>query len=207
MEFVRHRAALQRTALRPEHHRAESFSEQRHGVRAPREARLAGRPERRRAQPNSPSPLTKRSIPTQRRMWSGEGIAPTTWFSSPQALGPELTIGTCNYAIAAAVAGQAEALHARGHGRSLELHRREVERIPSSDCAVSPCPRGDSIRRRPGGHHGTAASSFRVAGDADLARALQVARALGIDTPRVAAKGDANLDLHRRWPMDGLRSP
>jgi hypothetical protein len=51
--------------------------------------------------------------------------------------------------------------------------------------------------------------TFNVAveGDADLARALQVARALGIDTPKVSAKGAAKLNLQIAGHWTGFEAP
>src|SRR5581483_5618413 len=53
------------------------------------------------------------------------------------------------------------------------------------------------------------ASGFKVAiaGDSDLARALQVARAFGIDTPKVAANGAAKLDIHVDGHWTGFEAP
>src|SRR5581483_5295798 len=53
------------------------------------------------------------------------------------------------------------------------------------------------------------ASGFNVAisGDSDLARALQVARAFGIDTPKVAATGAAKLDIRVEGHWTGFEAP
>ena len=143
--------------------------------------------------------------PNAKTMWSGEGSTSDLVLSS-QALGPELTIGTFNYAIGDRVPDKPKrsmrgAVDDRSSSTAREVNGFRLT-IPSFPLALgaTQSTQAQAVITEQG-------FILSVAGESDLARALQVARALGIDTPRVSAKGDANLDLHLSGQWTGFGAP
>ncbi len=143
--------------------------------------------------------------PGAKALWSGGGTT-TGLVLQSQALSPELTIGTLNYIIATALPEKPRR-SIRGTATDNDLSRaREVSgfRLAVPTFAL---PLGAAQSTQAQAVITEQGFNLALAGDAELARALQVARALGIDTPRVAAKGAANLDLHLSGRWTGFEAP
>lgn len=143
--------------------------------------------------------------PGSKTLWNGGGST-TNLLLHSQALGPDLAIGNITYAIAPAT------VETPNHGlrgrrvppvsfqpQELDQFRLAFEPFGLPLDAVQPATAqavvtGDGF-------------SIGVAGDADVARALQVARAVGIDTPKVSANGAAKLDMQVTGHWTGFEAP
>ena len=149
----------------------------------------------------------RRAMETDARtLWSGGGNTDGVVLKS-QALGPDLNIGALTYAIAPPVQEKpkrtmrAARIQPASNVQPTEVSEFELN-IPSFPIALG--------AEQPTTAQATVNSSgfkVAVAGDAELARTLQVARALGIETPRVAASGAAHLDLHVDGRWTGFEAP
>ena len=143
--------------------------------------------------------------PNAKTLWSGSGTTSDLVLHS-QALGPDLSIGTLTYAFAPELPEKPK--------RTMRQAKIEVTPPPSQEVnefrvAVASFPLAlgattpaitQAVVTRDG-------FTVGIAGDTDLSRALQVARALGIDLPKVAATGGAKLDIHVEGHWTGFEAP
>jgi hypothetical protein len=142
--------------------------------------------------------------PGAKTLWSGGGTANNLVLHS-QALGPDLPVGTLTYAIAPEVIEKPKRTMRRAKiataTPSQEFNEFRVSVAPFPLALGGASATVTQVMVSAGGF------SIGVAGDADVARALQVSRALGIDTPKVAAKGAAKLDIHIAGHWTGFEAP
>lgn len=147
----------------------------------------------------------RKADPVAKAFWSGGGTTSDLVLQS-QALEPALTIGSLKYVVAAAVPDKPRRSIRGAMGDHYSSQTQEVSGFSLAVPAIA-LPLGASAPMAAQAVITAQGFSLSLAGDADLARALQVARALGIDTPRVAAKGSANLDLHLTSHWTGFEAP
>ena len=138
-------------------------------------------------------------------LWSGGGTSNDLVLRS-QALGPDLTIGNVNFVIAPEAVskpktprGKVERTPPPPQPQEIDTFRLAVAPFPIDLGAADPT-QALAVVTNDG-------FTIGLAGDTDLARTLQVARALGIETPRVSAKGAAKLDLKVVGRWTGFEAP
>lgn len=143
--------------------------------------------------------------PDAKTLWSGGGTSNDLLLHS-QALGPDLAIGTLTYTIAPESPEKPKRTMRRA---AMDSAPQQVQELNEFRLAVTsfPLPLGTASSTAAEAVVTAAGFSIGISGDADLARALQVARALGIDTPRVAANGSAKLDIHVQGHWTGFEAP
>ncbi|HEY3927413.1 MAG TPA: AsmA family protein [Candidatus Koribacter sp.] len=147
----------------------------------------------------------KDSVPGAPTLWSGEGSTTDPTMHS-RALGPDLAIGTLTY-----VMGPESPEKPKRSGRAAksEAPPSQPQEVNLFRLAVAPFGLQLGAAAPTNAQAVVTASGFNVAiaGDSDLARALQVARAFGIDIPKVAANGAAKLDLRVEGRWTGFEAP
>lgn len=135
--------------------------------------------------------------------WSGGGTTNNLLLHS-QALGPDLAIGMLTYAIANETPDKSN--RTMRHARIDSAPPQELNefRLTVSPFAL---PLGGATTTQAQAVVTDSGFNVGIAGDAELARALQVARALGIDMPKVAANGSARLDIRVQGRWTGFEAP
>lgn len=129
-------------------------------------------------------------------VWSGSGSTSEMALRS-QALGPELKVGELRLTTEQEVAtrrGKRPAARQQTPGLHMVAAPFPVRLGGASPATASAIIEGDGF-------------SVQVAGDADVARALQIARALGIGVPKVDAKGTSRLNLQVSGKWVGFEAP
>ncbi len=143
--------------------------------------------------------------PAAKAVWSGDGTTHGLTLHS-QALGPDLSFGSLNYLIAPAAPDSA---HRTMRGARINSSPPSALAVTGFRLEVAPfalqlgaaSPAATQVVVTDDGF------SIAIAGDTDLERSLQVARALGINAPAVAAKGFAKIDLHLAGRWTGFEAP
>ncbi len=143
--------------------------------------------------------------PTSATLWSGGGSTTNLNFHS-QALGPDLPIGTLTYVIAPEVDTKPKKPSRHEKVAALPAPPQEINEFR---LVVAPFGLQLGAAAPASAQAVVTASDFNVgvAGDTDLARALQVARALGIEMPKVSAAGGAKIDVHVNGHWTGFSAP
>ena len=143
--------------------------------------------------------------PGVRTLWSGGGSTKDMVLHS-QALGPDLPIGTLTYVIAPQSPEKPKRATRRGKVDPTPAPPQETDEFRLAIApfalqlgAVSPTATEAAVT--------DTGFTVGIAGDADLARTMQVARALGIDIPKVAASGSARLDIRVEGHWTGFEAP
>jgi len=140
--------------------------------------------------------------PDAKTLWSGNGSSDELVLRS-QALGPDLAIGRVTYVIAPEVVDAPKRFRSKMDRPPISLEvdqfRLTVAQFPLPLGAVAPTLAQAVITSE--------GFDIAIAGDTDLARALEVSRALGVDTPKVNAKGAAKVDLHVTGHWTGFEAP
>jgi hypothetical protein len=143
----------------------------------------------------------KAADPAAHTLWSGGGSTNNLVLHS-EALGPDLELGTLRYNLASQPPDKP--IHTIHGGRATPTQGPNQFRMAIAPFAL---PLGTATPSSGQAVVTAAGFSIGIAGDADLARALQVARALGISTPKVAANGEARFDLHVEGHWTGFEAP
>lgn len=135
-------------------------------------------------------------------LWSGGGSTQALILHS-QALGPDLEVGSLTYVIAP------EMPPPPAHRRVAQPAQPQPQEIDQFRLAVAPFTLALGAAKPAAVNAVITGAGFTatIAGDTDIARTLQVSRALGIDTPKVAAKGDANVNLTLAGRWTGFEAP
>jgi hypothetical protein len=143
--------------------------------------------------------------PAAKTLWSGGGTTDGLILHS-QALGPDLTVGTLTYIMALEPPEKPKRTMRAAKIAPAPAPPQEVEEFR---LAVAPFEMALGGPTPTAGQATVTGSGFNVAiaGDSELSRALQVARALGIDIPRVDANGAAKLDIHVDGHWTGFEAP
>ena len=143
--------------------------------------------------------------PEAKTLWSGGGTTDGLVLHS-QALGPDLAIGKLTYTMALQAPEKPK--------RTMRAARIAPPVAPPAEVdefrlAVAAFPLALGGLTPTNAQATVTGQGFNVAiaGDTELSRALQVARALGIDIPKVDANGAAKLDLHVDGHWTGFQEP
>ncbi len=142
---------------------------------------------------------------SEKTMWSGGGTTEELVLHS-QALGPDLKVGALHYQIAPRMAEKQKRVMRHASIGPASMQPEEVDEFRLA-IAAFPLQLGATTPTSAQAVVSDGGFTIGLAGDAELARALQVARALGIATPRVAANGAARLDLRVEGHWTGFEAP